>query len=574
MIKRERQTVSLYPGAAGFVARLVDHAVDVLAPQRAVKRRRARAESAALLNFDAAQRKRTRISRTSDSADQDLLGSGSLAGDLGEMREQARALVRDDSHGAALIEVLEDNVVGTGLRPQSTTRPERTGMTDKQTEQWAADCEGVFGDWADSADAGSDASEHSTFWDLQRQTLRGWLVEGEAFAHRVNVPPDKIFGRELATAIEMIDPDRVETPAQKADRNRNIRGGVEIGPRGQARQYWITPRHPREYRFKRPGQNDPRPVSRFKDRVPNIVHVFRRLRAGQTRGIPKMAASFGLFEHMNDFLDSEVTAARAASKISMWIRQTIDPSTDFSLSTPTSATDVRHESLQSGTIRYLNDGEEMQAFNPNRPGAQFDPFVVRVLRSICASFGLPYEMAVKDFGGMNYSNARVALLESRRGFECAQVMLASQFCRPWWRVAIMEAVARGIIPAPNGFLENPGPFLRTVWVPPSWGWVDPIKEVESSRLAVENNLSTPQIEAARNGIDVQTVLEQKARFLKLAAATEERFELEPGALTATTAGSAQKPQEEPEEPEEEPDDPEQADDPEAAENEPEPANAE
>lgn len=517
------QQPRIYSGFTGAIARGFDAVLAPFAPRLVVARQRARIESSALLAYDMAVRKRTRRVQRSGSADQDLLV------DLPEMRKNARAMVRDDSAAAAMVRVLQDNVVGTGLVPQMMVDRVTLGISDAEADRWNADVEAY---WL-SVKNQVDASEKDTFAGMQSLVLRTLIVDGENLAHRVYVT-DSSLERVVPTAWELIDVDRLQDPQSIGD--LDIRSGVELGPRQNALAYWITPRHPDEqmlhHRTNAMALNQPKRWVRYAGGQPSILHTFRRDRAGQTRGVPFFAPSFGLVEAMNDMLETELNAARAASKFCAFIKASIDQAGYGGLEQDSDG--QIHERLESATIRYLNPGEEFVPYTPNRPGNNFEPFVVRVLRSICASLGLPYELVAKDFSKMNYSSARVALLEARRGFESLQQLLVDEFCQPVFASMVLNGVLDGKLRMPRGFLQNPSAFLRAYWQPPAWGWVDPVKEIEASAMAIEHSLSTPQAEAARQGGDAEANLEQRARFLRKAKEVEAAYGLQEGSLTSTS----------------------------------------
>ena len=396
-VHTEQQSPAIYKGLGGGIARVVDAVLSPFAPRLVVARQRARAESSALLSYDMAARKRTRRVQRASSADQDLLQ------DLPEMRKNSRAMVRDDSAAAAMVRVLQDNVIGTGLVPQMMVDRRTLQLSDAEADRWNDDVEAF---WA-QVSGQIDASEGCKFAAMQGLVLNSLVVDGEFLAHRVYIEDGQsAIARTVGTAWELDPNEGIE----------DVRSGVELGPRQNAVAYWITPRHPDEqmvrWRNKDLAENKPKRWARYAGGQHSVLHGYRRDRTGQTRGVPFFAPAFALVEAMNDMLETELQAARAAAKFCAFIKQSVDAS---GFGGVTQSGDGQwYEKLESAAIRYLNPGEELVPYTPNRPGNNFEPFVVRVLRSICAALGLPYELVAKDFGGMNYSSARVALLEARR----------------------------------------------------------------------------------------------------------------------------------------------------------------
>ena len=126
------------------------------------------------------------------------------------------------------------------------------------------------------------------------------------------------------------------------------------------------------------------------------------------------------------------------------------------------------------------------------------------------ALGLPYELLVKDFSKTNYSSARAALLEGRRMFKNWRAWFAGAFCQPIWQMVIEEAYLRGEFDAPD-FYKHQAEYSRANWIGGGWGWVDPVKEVEASRKAIDYGLSTLAKEAAAQGDDWEENLDQLVR---------------------------------------------------------------
>lgn len=532
----------------GLVSSILDGLVAVVSPRAAVERRFARRvlESGSrrpmALRYEAATVDRLRKAMHSGSADGDLLP------DLAVLRTKSNALVRDDAHAAAAIRVYLENVVGSGLIAQANNRPQDTGLSQEQCDQLNEAQEAIWRRWCDRL---ADSTEVEDFHGLTRMICRGRLVDGESFVHRVLMP-----GREIETAYELVDPGRVDDLFGKA----NVRYGIEVGDRGQPVAYWVTPYHPDDSVFLPVKDNRPVRIDRMVNGVPNMLHVYRRDRPGQSRGLPLITPALLLFEQLHHYLDSEVIAARTNANTAAIVERPLesnDPSlaAEFGPDGNGSGEAIYHEAIQPGTYQYLNPGEKFSSYNPQRPGTTFDPFVVRILRAIAGSMGISYEMIVKDFSRMNFTSSRAKLGEVRRGLLTEQDLLIVRWCRPAWETVQREAIVSGKVPMfpqmASGDLQR---FLSARWIRPALGWIDPVKEVAASASAIAENLSTRQVEALRSGMDLEEILEASADEWLLRRAIEKRRGLPEGTLAPAPKPGSAPPPESPSMPEE-PDDP-------------------
>lgn len=515
-LKNAEQRRPIYSGVGGMLARAVDSALGVVAPRLTHKMQVARVKSSALIAYESARITRTNPGTDSGSADAEILP------DLKRLRDLSRTMIRDDAHAATTLNILEESIVGEGIRPQSTCTPEATGMSPEECEAWRRACEAEWERWNEEE---SDATRVGTFYDLQALALRSQLQDGDGIGHAV-------VGGDMV-ACELIDADRVESP--NFIDTIAIRAGVELGPHGERVAFHVLPHHPDDVFLGVQAVAQPVRIAAEDKGFSIVQHVFKRTRPGQTRGVPLLTPALLYTRHLHHYLDSELIAARAASNFALFIKRGVSTSDQdiFPVQEGEGGTELTyHETLESGTIEYLNEGEEPVPFNPNRPGNSFDPFVTRILRAIAASSGLAYEVVARDFGRMNLSSARALLRECRRGFDLTRRRLIRGFCQPWWNNVIRMAVGAGRLRPPTKWLDNPRAFLACRWVPPTYGMVDPTTDVEGSVASVSANLSTPYEEAAKQGMDAEQVLRERGRFLKRAREVEQEFGLPPGSLTA------------------------------------------
>jgi capsid protein len=133
------------------------------------------------------------------------------------------------------------------------------------------------------------------------------------------------------------------------------------------------------------------------------------------------------------------------------------------------------------------------------------------MRQVGAALGLPLELFAKDFSQTNYSSARAAMIEARRVFQQTQHALMRSVLTPMWNLVFEEGYLRGYLGTLPGADADLGPWCKARWVPPGYGWVDPVKEISASQSAIEVGVSTLSDEAAAQGRDWEEVLEQQAR---------------------------------------------------------------
>ena len=444
------------------------------------------------------------------SADADLLP------ELSDLRERSRDLNRNDAHAAGITSTLVTNTVGTGIKLQSRIDAKALGISDEQAKQLRFEAERAWDKWCNFADAG----ERLNFDEIQGLVDRQILENGEAILQAVMIQSDD--SRPFYFALDNIEADRLDTPWDKKS-DKNIRYGVEIGDRGQPVAYWINKQHPGDSTFmKKFGMNDfVRVPAKNELGRKNIHHLFPVLRAGQTRGVPFFAPVLTYFKDLADYMEAELVAARIAACFAIFIKKDDAYNSAQAYTDQTNAAGQREQELEPGMIEHLGPGEDITSFNPNRPGGTFEPFVDRILRALATGLNLPYEIVAKDFSKTNYSSARAALLQAYRYFKVRQKFLSTHLNQPCYEMVLEEAWLRGEFGV-NDFYENKYEYCRAMWVPQGWQWVDPLKEAESSKLAINNALTTLADECAAQGKDVEEVLEQRARELSYIKELEEK----------------------------------------------------
>jgi lambda family phage portal protein len=433
------------------------------------------------------------------SADEDLLP------ELSDLRERSRDLNRNDAHASGITGTMTTNVIGTGIRPQSRVDKEALGISDKSAANFQQKAERAWKKWLPY----SDASERMDFYEIQQLVDRQILENGEAL-----IIPRMLEDRErpYALALQVIESDRLGTPPDKRG-DKSIRSGVKIGENGEPVAYFIQETHPGDYRYTRGMERKfiEIPAKNEYGRK-NVFHLYHVVRSGQTRGVPFFAPVLTYFKDLAEYAEAELVAARIAACFSLFI--TSEASMDVAVNSAyeRNSSNQLVESLEPGMIKHLMPGESITSFNPQRPGATFEPFVERILRAISAALGLPYELVAKDFSKTNYSSARAALLEARRYFKVKQEWLARKLCQPVWEMLLEEAYLNGEL-GTGSFYEKRRYWVGASWIAPGWEWVDPLKEAKAAEVGLKNGIVTHSDLYSARGKDWEESFEQRKREL-------------------------------------------------------------
>ena len=504
---------------------IIDRVIGYVDPARGAARMKSRLAmsiAASMGGYNAGKKGRRMFSSwqtTGQSANDDTLD------DLPTLRERSRDLVRNTPIAGGAIETKVTSVVGTGLKLQSNIDREylqaRIGLTDEQADEWEKSVEREWSMWSESTMC--DAERMQTFYGIQELVFRSRLESGDVVVLLAMIERD---GEPYDLKCQVIEADRLCNPANKANTDRMI-DGIEYDDHGAPVRYHICKKYPRNGA----GLNasDWQTVDAFGSTGRrNVLHIYRKTRPGLSRGVPDLAPVIELIKLMGDYTDSEASAALVSSFFTVFIESEggnglagIDKDGKPVSTAQANGSEV---GLGAASIIDLLPGEKATIANPGRPNTAFDGFVLALSRQIGARLNLPYELFVKHFTA-SYSASRGALIEAWRYFLMERAALERQLCQPVYAALVEEAVARGRIEA-KGFLDDPmirWAFLRSVWIGPAQGNLNPLQEAKADALEEDRGWATAQSNTAKRGGDWLTNHVQRKKEVKL----RREAELEP-----------------------------------------------
>lgn len=471
---------------------ILDRAINYFNPVAGARRFKARAFQAISGSYIGANKSRRQTSlwnRPLGDADNDTLM------DIPTLRDSSRDLLRNDPLAVGAINTVLTNVVGTGLTLKPNIDADVLGLSVDQADELERQIQREWALWSEAITC--DSTKTQAFTDLQELVFRSALESGDVI---VLQPFIKRKFNPYKLAIQVVEADRLSNPVSKPQ-TRSLVSGVEKDSNGAPVAYWIANHHPgaslgpvanrKHHRFEAFGKQSGRR---------NVIHLFAKLRPGQTRGVPFLGPVIEPLKMLGKYTEAEVTAAVISGMFTVFIKtegaQGIDMSTDLGEETGAEASD-KDLKLASGAIVDLAEGESIDSANPGRPNTAFDPFVTSVLRQIGAALEIPFEILIKHFTS-SYSASRAALLEAWRFFRKRRKWLANNFCQPVYENWFDEAVIIGRIHAP-GYFSDPiirKAYLKAEWNGPGRGMIKEKEEIEAAQKRVDGGFSTLEREIA------------------------------------------------------------------------------
>lgn len=487
---------------------LLDRVIGYVSPLAGLKRAQARQLINRSYQGAEANRLTNHKKPKNQAADQELMGP--FGADA--MRAWARALVRDNAYAWNVTDTIVSNIVGDGIRPLSTYETDEGDDLEDINEVRDA----AFAGWCETCDINGQL----TFWEMQALLQREIVEAGEVLVRFIQTKGKEYQGirRPVSLALEVIEADRLaidrDTFASRVSRdngNRVVRG-VELDEKGKPVAYWIYPEHP----------NSPYALrNQTPERIPaaQVLHLFRKDRIGQTRGVSWFAPVMSWMRDLGVYVDNEIQASAVASCFGVAIKtespagSLLGPSGEDAVDDSGNA----FEYLEPAMVVRLKPGESVESINPGRPNSASEPWINLMLRGISAGTGTSYEAVSKDFSKTSYSSSRTSKLEDRPRYKRWQNYMVDHFCQPVWDEFCNAAARDGVegFPTSVELLDARRKVAPVEWQRPEWEWVDPTSEQTAAKDSINSFMSTYQDELGSRGRSWRATFYQASKERKL-----------------------------------------------------------
>jgi lambda family phage portal protein len=398
------------------------------------------------------------------------------------LRSRCRDVLRNNPHANAAAESFTSNVIGTGIRPSS--------LISDQPDLRAA-VQRLWLDWTDECDADGLAD----FYGMQSIVARALFEAGECFIRFRNRRPDD--GYLVPLQIQLLESDMCPYEWNMQAPNGNwIMNGVELDLRGQRAAYWFYPTHP--------GDMPIEPTAALQPvRIPasEILHIFKCTRPGQVRGVPLITPALIRLYFLDQYDDAELDRKRIAAMFAGFVTaavpedvladtQIMQAQTEYYeqlYGCGDTENDIGVAPLEPGTMQTLRPGEDIKFSEPADVGGSYEAYQYRQQLAVFSALGIPYSICTSDLRRANYSSLRGSIVEYRRKLEQMQRnVFVFQMCMPIWRRWLDTVVLSQALPIDESlYLLRKAYWQSVKWIPQRNDWVDPLKDRQAEKLAVD-----------------------------------------------------------------------------------------
>lgn len=421
-----------------------------------------------------------------------------VASQLPRMVTQSRSAALNQDMAVAYLKAARRNIVGPrGVRLISQVKKANGKADDKLAKK----IEAVFHDWA--------KKEHCTVTGAD--TLRAVLnmqvstkrIDGNFFAIKHFGPQFGKYGFQL----QLVPLERLAIDFIRDERGSNrVENGIEFNEFGRVTAYYFQSI---EY-----GQ-----IKRSRVPANRVIHCFSAFETDQHLGWPTFHAGLRRMEQLDDLDQSQLAAARWASKKMAFVTRKVDALDD--LPPPAEGDDGDDDGdaddgngvwgMSEGQVVELEDGQDIKPLDFAYPGTDPAPFARHFQRTWAAGQGVSYSGVTGDHENLNYSSLVDARGEERSGWQISQQDLRDEFLQEVFECVLKGAVLTGHLKAPR---NDPAALAECEWRFRGWPAVNGKEEAARNESDIKNTLRSPSQIVEQRGDSWPDLISRTARDLQ------------------------------------------------------------
>ena len=465
----------------------LDNAIAFLSPEWGVKRAAWRFAYQEIRNYDAGNTGRLNAGWSVSNVSAEMTDRASRE----YVRARARDLERNSDMMNSILWARKRNVIGSGFQLQAKTSGE-----DLNTE-----LEKLWKKWCKARNCDVTGTQ-SLNQILRMAVVRKHVDGGILFVKR--------YTRDgmIPFSLQMIEVDELDTMhVIPGNPKHKVVGGIEYNEYNRPVGYWI-----RQYQID--GISIAEPVYVKAD---DVLFYHSKRRPSQIREMSDMAHTITRIRDVNEFVTAVSVKQRIEACLAVFIKKALPVSGIGRTNTPAHDSRVEYDGkrLSPGMIQEMNAGDEIDVVNPTGQSADATSFVKLHQKMIGAGQGISYEATSRDMSETNYSSARQGAIEDELTFMEEEEQILS-ILDEIYETFVISCVLAGLVSIPN-FWENKEDYLSHEWIKMPKKWIDPLKEANATKTALNFGIKTYKQIAAENGTDWRTQIDDMAEVLEYAS---------------------------------------------------------
>lgn len=463
----------------------IDSIVGAFSPRAACEREAWRQQLDELKNYDAADYGRRNANWHTFNESAEITDRSNRD----TIRARARDLERNSDIAQSVIRAYRRNVVGKGFTLQARTpNPE---LNKRIQEVWKVWCKAT----------NCDVTGTQSFNQMCRMAVTRKKVDGGIlFVKRYT--NEGILPFQLQ-AIEVDELDITQTAPKKA--GNKVVGGIEYNVCNKAVGYYI-----RQYDLEGFQINNAIYVQ-----AKDVVFYYTKIRPSQVREISDLAPTITRIRDINEFVTAVSVKERIAACLAVFVKKALPSGNLGRGTTSTNASgqvDYAGKSLTPGMIKEMGPGDEIQVVDPKSSSSDATGFLKLQYGLIGAGQGLSYEATSRDMSQTNYSSARQGSIEDECTFAEEIELLQERLMSEVYETFVISGYLAGAFNMP-GFWDKKTEYLAHEWVNSPKKWIDPAKESNANKTAMETGQKTFKQIAAENGKDWKAQIDDMVEVL-------------------------------------------------------------
>lgn len=395
-------------------------------------------------------------------------------------RNKARALVQNVPYIRAGLDGLVAATIGTGIVPRATGREK--DVLNK-----------LFGEWSKVC----DADGRYDYYGLTKAADAAMEQDGEVLIRlRWRRPTDPL---PVPLQLQLLEIDFLDSARSGTFNGNRIINGIEYTVLGAVAAYYLWDEHPGDVAVARGRAQS--------QRVPAdlIIHLYNPERPGQGRGFSRLAPVITRVRDLQVYEDAELARKNLETRLSVLasgdMSQMGNPAADGDGGGAAGSGAREMGELGGGNIVGMPAGMNFTVVEPKAaPG--YVEYVKFQLHLIAAGMGVPYEMLTGDMKEVNFSSARVRLLDFRRAVQQLQwLVLIPKLLVPIHDAFVEAAYLAGKVHSRDKAVD---------FSPPKWDYVNPEQDVKADQAEIAAGLSSISEKLRQRGYDPEVVFAELA----------------------------------------------------------------